>query len=148
MARFALMLAWAAMNAIPVVVLVGLDWIAREESGSSFMAPSTNLLWVSIGLGALLGVATAAATRYATTSQRNFAAKFARLPYRERLRWTHQRLFLLYYGWWFAAFCLLAAWCLFWWVFILPAVFAMNGVVLATKTHARAALPLTSGNVP
>ncbi len=132
---------WAAISSSAVVVLVGVDWLTREESGRSFMAPTAELLWVSVGLGAGLGASMLAATWLAPRRQREFAAEMARLPVRERLRWRHQRRNLLYHGWCVAGIWALAGCCLYRWVFILPAVYAMNAVLFAALP--RWAIPTT-----
>src|SRR5262245_24743558 len=119
---------YAAVSAAAVAVLVGVDWLLREDSGRSFMAPTVRLLWASIGWGAGLGVAMLAFCWLALPRDREFVAKMAPLPRRER-RWRSLRRTLLYNGWCMVGIWGLAAWCLYWRVFILPAVFAMNAVV-------------------
>ncbi len=124
-------LAWAAFSALSVGGLVLIDRLTREGDGRSLIAPTAGLLWTSIGLGAGLGAVALAATWLAPSGQRAFAAEFARLPLRERARWKHQRRNLRYHGWFLIAGGALAVWCAYWWVFMLPAVYAMNAVLFA-----------------
>jgi hypothetical protein len=49
---------WAIGCVILLAIFIWGDWYARSQGLSSFMAPSTHLLWLSVGLGALVGVFT------------------------------------------------------------------------------------------
>jgi hypothetical protein len=92
-------LVWAAGSAAVTAACVAADWRLREQTGSSFMAPSVVALDLSIVLGAVLGVAGSLWERYLFRHQREFLLAFHRAPLGERLRWVYQRRNLLLNGW-------------------------------------------------
>jgi hypothetical protein len=99
------------------------------------MAPTPVALYQSIGLGAVLGLAGLLWERYMFGRQREFLLAFNRDSLRERLRWKYQRKNLLLSGWVLLALFGLLGWCLYQWVFVLPAVFSADAVLFAGNSR-------------
>lgn len=128
--------AWWVASAVGTALFIGLDWLLRAWTGQSPLAPTATGLWLSVGVGMILGLAGILHERYLLRYKRTFLLAFYRAPLPERLQWKYQGPNLLINGWFTLAILALIAWCYFTHVFVLPALFALNAVFFLGNRHA------------
>jgi hypothetical protein len=124
-------LAWAAASALVVGLSVGLDGLVRSWGGRGLLAPTAASLWLSVALGAAVGLAGLLWERHLLRHRRAFLLAFHRMPLSGRLEWKHQRTNLQLNGWFFLVLFALIGWCAAAGVFVLPALFAANAAQFA-----------------
>jgi hypothetical protein len=128
-------LTWFVASAVGTVFFVGLDWLLRW-SGHSALAPTVTNLWLSVGWGIALGLASMLWEGYLLRNRAAFLLAFHRAPLTERLKWKYQGPNLLMSGWLVIAIWSLIAWCIYKEVFVGPAICAMNAVLFMGNRRA------------
>ncbi len=102
------------------------DSIARSRGWKNVVSPTAIDLYISVGLGAFIGVLAAAWERFLMTHRRASQLLFHRSTLRERSTWKYQPRNLRQNGWFVLLTFALLVWCGFKSVFALPALLAMN----------------------
>src|SRR4051794_11364351 len=95
----AVRLAFAVGCALGAALLVGADWSLRSTGIPSPFGPTAPRLWVSVGLGAVVGGLAGLWESYLLRRQRAFLLDFYLTPVRDRYCWRLQRKNLLLCGW-------------------------------------------------
>lgn len=126
-------LTWSLASVVLLQVLVGLHWLARLEGRQSFLAPTSFDLWLSIGLGALVGAIGAAWERFLFTHRSDDQIAFYRIPFKERPKSPYFWKGLWQSGWLLILMFGLIGWCALTGVFVLPAILATNAVQFASN---------------
>jgi hypothetical protein len=121
----------SVVAALLLAVFLAVDHYTRVPGGLNFLAPTRAALWLSVGLGASLGLVGLLWERHMLRHRRAFLLEFYRAPLLERAKWKYQRGNLIYTGWLLLLLWALIAWCVYAKVFLLPGAFAVVAVQFA-----------------